>query len=148
MKVNHMSDVVKILIIAATTIITCVIVALGFLGLNTARQISNTAIGQMSELNSELKDSGIMQYNKEQVKGSEVINFIKKYLGDYETPDIAPVYVYVHTDKAENTYYNGDCLTNIRDFTNPAFIKPNALFLGDVDKNENGVVVGVRFMQQ
>lgn len=148
MKANHISDVTKILILAATTIITCIIVAIGLNAARTAKSLTDTVITQISDLNRELEDSDLKKYDNAYIDGSEVVNFIKRYLGDYSSPDSSDIYVYVKTNKSTNTYINGDYLDNIRDFTHNYYIKPTAIFFGEVVINKNGVILGVKFTQQ
>ena len=148
MRGNHISDVVKILILAASVIITCIIVAVGMHGVEVSKQLSNTAIAQVTDLNNELKDSGIKKYDGISVMGSEVINVMKKYLGDYEEDATGPLYVYVDTEDLKITYYNKAYFSDIIDFTDEHYIKPTATFLGEVIKNENDVIVGINFVQE
>ncbi len=148
MKNNHITDATKILLLAAATIITCIIVAIGISTLNTAKQLSSNAIRQISELNNEIKDSDIMRYDKAPVTGSEVMNCIKKYLGDYKAPEKAPIYIFVKTNQSEMNYTNGDSISCNRDFTHIYYIKPTAIFQAEVIKNTNKVIVGVKFNQQ
>lgn len=106
------------------------------------------ATAQMSELNQDIKNSGIMKYNGIEVYGSDVVNCIKENLGDYTESETAPIYVYVKTSSAINTYINGALLDSIRDFTKTCYIKPTSVFRGEVIRNINDVIVGVNFIQK
>jgi hypothetical protein len=77
-----------------------------------------------------------------------VVNFIKKYLGDYTAAEEAPLYVNVKTSASENTYTNETNIADIKNFTDTKYIKPTAVFEGKVIKNENKVIVGVSFVQK
>jgi len=147
MKTNNITDVTKILILAASTIITCLIVAIGMNMARDAKTLSNTATSQMSELNDDISNSDIKMYDGSYVTGSEVVNFIKKQLGDYAASQTAPIYVYVKT-VSENTYDNGNNIANIKNFSHNMYIKPTSSFLGKVVKNINNVIIGVNFIQQ
>ena len=148
MKTNNITDVMKILIFAATTMITCIIVAVGFGATKTAKYLSHNAMSQLTQLNEDLSDSDIKMYDKTNVTGSEVVNFIKKYLGDFKVGETAPIYVYIKTDKVEDGLINNVHISNIRDFSHSHYIKPTAKFYGEVDINLNGVISGVVFTQQ
>lgn len=148
MKINHITDVVKILIFAAAIIITCLIVALGFRAADTAKALSNSAITQMAEMNNDIKDSDIKKFDKNEVYGSDVMNFIKKYLGDYTSSEAAPIYVLVRTSLSENTYVNGEDIKNLKNFTHEKYIKPTALYHGEVIMNKNKIIIGVEFKQK
>lgn len=148
MKVCNISDSVKILIFASTVFITCILVALGYRAAETAADIGNHAVLQMSELSNEIKDSNLMKYHETEVTGSEVANCMKKYLGEYHESDSAAIYITVNTKTSENTYHNNIYLSDIKDFTNDRYIKPTALFQGKVIKNDNKVILGITFTQQ
>lgn len=148
MKTGNITEAVRLLIFAASVIITCILVFLGFRTADTAKEISNNAVGKMSELNKDIKDSDYTRYNDIEVKGSEVINFIKQHLGDYSDEQTAPIYVYVKTSVSENTYNNDSHLKDVKNFTNVRYIKPTAVFQGKVVENENKVIVGVSFYQK
>lgn len=148
MKIVYISDSVKILIFAAAVIITCMLVALGFRAANAAKMISNSAITQMEELDHDLKYSDIKKYDGTEVYGSDVLNFIKKKLGDYTTSEIAPIYVNVITSLSENTYTNSVYIDNLKNFAHDMYIKPTAVFKGNVIKNENNIIMGVTFTQK
>lgn len=143
-----MNESTKILILAASTIITCVLVSVGFISMRTAKNLNESATLQMANLIDALKDSDIKMFDNAEVYGSEIINFIKKELGDYKDGEAGPIYVYVQTSTKENTYYNGSQVANLQNFTHENYIKPTAIFVGQVDKNVNGVILGVRFVQK
>lgn len=145
---HRMNESTKILILAASTIITCVLVSVGFISMRTAKNLNESATLQMANLIDALKDSDIKMFDNAEVYGSEIINFIKKELGDYKDGEAGPIYVYVQTSTKENTYYNGSQVANLQNFTHENYIKPTAIFVGQVDKNVNGVILGVRFVQK
>ena len=149
MRVNNIEKATYILILAASTIITCVIVWIGFTAMNTGKELAFSANEQITKLNNDIKDSGITKFEKLEVQGSEVINFIKKYLGDYSEGETGEIYISVKTNNSENTYTNGAYIDYFYDFTNSEYyIKPTGLFRGEVIKNENEVILGVEFVQK
>lgn len=148
MKLAFVTDSVKILIFAATVIITCILVALGFQAASVARGIGNNAILQMAEINNDLQSSDIKRYDQAEIYGSDVVNCIKKHLGDYQSTDIAPIYIGVITSLSEQTYTNGGYIKDIKNFTNTRYVKPTAVFIGSVVKNENNVILGITFVQK
>lgn len=149
MRVNNIEKATYILILAASTIITCVIVWIGFTSMNTGKELAFTANEQIAKLNNDIKDSGITKFHQEEVQGSEVINFIKEYLGDYSEGEAGEIYIIVKTNDSENTYINETHINNFYDFTNKEYyIKPTGLFRGEVIKSENEVILGVKFVQK
>lgn len=149
MRVNNIEKATYILILAASTIITCVIVWIAFTAMDTGKELASSANEQMAKLNNDIKDNGIMRFDKEEVQGSEVINFIKEYLGDYLDGETGEIYITVKTKISEKTYTNGTHITKLYDFTKTDYyIKPTGLFVGEVIKNTNKVILGVKFVQK
>lgn len=148
MRTNNITDVVKILIFASAVMITCLIVTLGFQAAEAAKNASRTAIARMNEIDEEIKDSGIKVYEGNDIYGSDVVNCIKKLLGNYSQLETAPMYVIVKTASLENTYVNDEFISELRDFSSPLYIKPTGLFKGEIIKNQNKVNVGIKFTQQ
>ncbi|MDF2544373.1 MAG: putative rane protein [Herbinix sp.] len=148
MRTNNITDATKLLIFAAAILITCTIVTLGLNATTAAKDLGNVAVSQMTEINSELADRDLKMYDGLTVSGSEVVNVIKKQLGDYSSTETAPLYINVKTKSAENTYKNSSNLSNIRNFNHAMYIKPTATFLGKVVKDLNQTILGISFSQQ
>ncbi len=149
MRVNNIEKATYILILAASTIITCVIVWIGFTAMNTGKELAFSANEQIAKLNNDIKDSGITKFDKEEVQGSEIINFIKEYLGDYSEGETGEIYISVKTNNSEHKYMNGAYIDYFYDFTDTEYyIKPTGLFRGEVIINENKVILGVKFEQK
>lgn len=148
MKTNYITDATKIMILAASTLITCVLVALGLSTMRSARNLNDTAMAQIIELNNELKDSDMKRFNGIEVYGSEVVNLIRKELGDYDDGESAPIYIRIISSTSDYTYTNGSQIKNLQNFTHERYIKPTAVFIGNVDINENDVILGIRFTQK
>lgn len=147
MKICNINTALKLILFGVSVLITCVVVKVSLMATEEAKHLSSAAIGQMSDMNSDIADTGILKYNDE-IQGSDVVNCIKKYLGDYVSSQTAPVYVYVKTTLSENTYSNNTYITNIKNFTDARYIKPTALFTGQIIKNTNDVIIGIKFTQK
>lgn len=141
----------KALVIAAGVFITCVLLNIGFYFLRESKGIAIASGENLSEFAAELSESNITMYDGLELTGSDVVNFVKKQLGEYNSTETAPVYVYVKTVKdtvtLENTYYNGENIDNIQNFTHVMYIKPTGKFVGKVVRDENKVIIGVNFIQ-
>ncbi|HHV13694.1 MAG TPA: hypothetical protein GXX75_25845 [Clostridiales bacterium] len=148
MKTNQLSEATKVMLLAAAVLITCTIVWLGFQATGMAREISSSAMGQMREVADDIKDSGISKYDGLTVDGSEVVNCIRRNLGGYESTEAAPIYITVTTALSTNTYTNNAYIKDIKSFADTKYIRPLGRFLGDVIKNENGVIEGIVFVRQ
>ncbi len=149
-----MENSLKGLILAAGTIITCVVISLGFYISKEAQSTAAAGTSQIGKINSEFSESDKTIYDGSKVSGSEVINAVKKLNGQ-------EVGVYVVT-KSNSTYYgysfnedNGELKTqNNNTYTmalsasSAAYINPYAAFMGTIIRNQNGAITGIKFLQQ
>ncbi len=148
MKIGNIDVAYKLLILAATTIITCIVIGIGFIVANNAKSIGNTTIDKLNELNKELIESDIQMYDGLTITGSDVVNFTKKELSNYNTLEIAPYSIIITTSSRSTTHNNNSNLTKLNDFTNSMYCNPLKKFMGQVNKNENDVIISITFVQQ
>lgn len=148
MKTGNINTALRLLLFAVSVLITCIVVKTGLTAAEEAKRISYNAVNQMSELNHDLEDSGIMMFDDNEVYGSEVVNLIKKELGDYTLEETSPISISVRTVVSSNTYTNNSCITHVKDFTDISYIKPTAIFQGDIIKNSNDIIIGINFVQK
>lgn len=116
-------------------------------------KLADTILLGTETLVSEYSEYDISKYDSEYIKGSELTNFIKKNLGNYEMTEKAPIYVEVITKNSgstrSNIYKNKQHIDNIKNFSNMQYyIKPTAIFKGEVIRNANKVMLGVKFTQK
>jgi hypothetical protein len=143
-----MNTGLKMLLFGVGALITALFAVLLFMTAKEGRQVGFAATTQMSELNEDIMNSGIMKYDDLEVYGSDVVNCIKENLDEFTAAETAPIYVRVKTTSSDNTYTNGSVIDEIRDFTKQRYIKPTTVFRGDIIKNINDVIVGINFIQQ
>ena len=92
-----MENSLKGLLLAAGTIITCIIIGLGFYIAREARDTAANGAGQISRLNAEFNESDKVIYDGLKVSGSEVINVINKFKNE-------PISIQVTTKKGVAFY--------------------------------------------
>ncbi len=157
---ENMDNGLKGLLLAAGTIITCIIVSLGFYIAREARDTAASGAGTISQLNADFNDNDKIMYDGLSVSGSEVLNVIKKFSNE-------KVCIRVKTaalKENEYTYYgytgtaSGDTFelsdtkssendSDRKDKTKTKYINPNATFFGSVQKNSNNVITCITFIQ-
>lgn len=155
-----MENSLKGLLLAAGTIITCIVIGLGFYISREARDTASNGAGQISKLNAEFNESDKLMYDNITVSGSEVLNVINKYKND----DIG---IIVSTRKTPNTYYihtlstasidgqtvytlgakSSNNVKSAQDINNHLYINPNGQFMGEILRDNNNVVIGISFIQ-
>jgi hypothetical protein len=148
-----MENSLKGLILAAGTIITCVVITLAFYISREAKQTAVNGVQEINQLNQEMAESDKLVYDNATVTGSEVLNVVKKMAGN-------SVGIYVETNKTSTYYgYNFDLSTgalgkktenSISSATqsdNEAYINPYASFKGTVIRDENDMITGIKFVQ-
>jgi len=148
MKTGNIDVAYKLLILAATTIITCIVIGIGFIAANNAKSIGNTTIDKLNSLNKELMESDIEMYDGLIITGSDVVNYTKKELGNYNSLEVAPYSIIITTNSTTTTHNNNSNLSNLSDFTNSMYCNPMKKFKGKVNKNNNDVILNITFIQQ
>lgn len=116
---------------------------------NTADQI----IENSDEMCADYEEYDIARYDGEEIRGSQVINYIKKNLGDYTAEEIAPIYVRVVTkvsgSEYVNDYMNNEHIKEIKNISETDhYIKPTANFDAEVIRSGNKVILGICFTQR
>lgn len=134
-----MNNGLKALLIAASTIITCMIVSLGFRLANSAGQIGNRVNAEMEQYKTTLQERNITKYDNAVVYGADILNLIQM-----ELPTKADFFrVTAHTDNGSYVFTaKGDI-----DYARKVLVKTD-IFKGAVLRNANGVIEEVRFSLQ
>lgn len=148
-----MDNSLKGLILAAGTIITCIVIGLGFYIAREARDTAAGGAGQISKLNAEFNESDKVMYDALEVSGSEVVNVVNKFKND-------DVGIKVCTKKKTTYYVNylndddtsiiGSSSASIKDAqksSSSTFINPNAQFVGEILRDVNQTIIGIAFSQ-
>jgi hypothetical protein len=148
-----MDNSLKGLILAAGTIITCIVISLGFYISREARDTAASGAGQISKLNAEFNESDKVMYDGLNVSGSEVVNVINKFKnGDIaiqvNTKKCSTYYVNILDDK--QTVINGSSSASVKTAQNSlssVYINPNAQFQGSIIRDVNNTIIGIIFAQ-
>lgn len=148
--VMNMENSLKGLILAAGTIITCLVISLGFFIAKEAKISAMSGAGKISSLNSEFMESDKVIYDGTQISGSEVINAIHKFSDE-------KLSIIVETNKNSSTYnysFNNQkgelSLTNTYTATDPSaptYINPAGRFNSEVIRDINGSIIQLKFTQ-
>lgn len=148
-----MENSLKGLILAAGTVITCLVISLGFYLSKEAQSTASTGTSQIGKINSEFAENDKIMYDNVRVSGSEVINAIRKFEDEsigisVETNSGQTFYGYgfdfntgeitVMSDNHYDESVNKDADT---------YINPYAEFEGEVIRNANEVITGIAFTQ-
>ena len=148
-----MDNSLKGLILAAGTIITCVVISLGFFIAREAKDTASNGANQINKLNAEFVESDKVIYDGATVSCSEVINVIKKYKNE-------KLGILVKTNKSK-TYYgysfdenDGDIIGQVNsknvdptDSDSVNYVNPYVNFVGRIIRDKNEVITGIVFEQ-
>lgn len=120
---------------------------------NSTTDVAREVIKNTEDIADGIAEYSLMKYDGQEVKGSQVRNFIKEQLGDYDTGETAPIYVQVTTAVSgtayTNSYENKQYFDDMKSFASTRyFIKPEALFRGEVIRTDNKAIMGIQFVQQ
>jgi len=154
-----MDNGLKGLLLAAGTIITCIVVSLGFYIAREARDTAASGAGSISKLNAEFNDNDMTMYHGLSVSGSEVLNVIAKFSSEevcirVETIASGKAGKYAHygyglKEGNELGETNGcDDVEKAKENGNVNYINPTATFTGSVQRNSNNVITCITFVQK
>lgn len=149
-----MENSLKGLVLAAGTIITCIVIGLGFYIAREARDTASSGAGQINKLNAEFSDTSKTMYEGTEVSGSEVLNVIRKFQDE-------AVGIMVKTNKTSSYYiYQFDITSGelkgkttedykvAQNELSNSYINPNGRFEGGVVRDSNGTITGLTFVQK
>jgi len=151
---NKNNDLVPQIFLAVVGVILVgIIVNYVMNSVHSTRKLADNILLDTQTAALDYSENDIVKYDKEEVRGAEVVNFIKKHLGDYPSSDIAPIYVETitkaSTSNFTNKYTNNEYIDHIKNFSSiEYYIKPTALFTAEVIRTKNRVIVGVKFTQK
>ncbi len=148
-----MENSLKGLILAAGTIITCVVITLAFYISREAKQTASNGAQEINKLNTEFAESDKVIYDNAIVSGSEVVNAIRKMSGEkvgvaVETSASSkPVYYGYEFDISSGKLgEKGEGYVSSEEGSE-SYINPYASFKGTVVRDSNDVITGIRFVQ-
>jgi len=135
-----MNNGLKALLIAASTIITCIIVTLGFSLARQAREIGNNVTEDLERYKTVLAERNIVKYDGAVVLGGDVVNLIRVELAQSK-PE------YRITIQNSNTTWSFDTLKDYETAlsNDSSCIDLNGEYLGKVIRNKNDVISEIRF---
>ncbi|MGN1083780.1 MAG: hypothetical protein ACI4QX_02145 [Lachnospiraceae bacterium] len=139
-----MNHGLKALLIAASTLITCIIVSLGFRMAREAGALGNHVVEELYRYRSAVEERDFMKYDGAVVYGSDVVNLMKKELSD--TAD--GFKVTVKENKVSYSYEDRGTAERTEKAEHAEYIVPTSTYTGKVVRNENGVIVEVIFTRK
>lgn len=139
-----MNNGLKALLIAASTIITCIIISLGFMMAREAGAIGNSVVGEFYRYRRVVEERDLMKYDGAVVYGSDVVNLMKKELS--ETAD--GFVVTVKEKKTGYSYTDRSGAEKAEDIEHAEYIVPTSEYTGKVIRNENGVITEILFVKK
>ena len=124
-----------------------------------ATESAKAAQSEFSNTTTELKDQKYLIYDNTTVSGSQVLNALRKFENEAEDRTIA---LYVETGKNNGAgvwYYSQfasdevtesttDDLDLATDATDNNYINPTGMFQAGIERDNNGVIRAIRFVQQ
>lgn len=143
-----MADFRKIIYLAVSISITIIVVFSIMRASDTAQVISNFSISAISQMERDVLNWDLMQYDQKELMGSEVLNFVKRQLGEYEADKESDLYIRVVTIFGDYTYVNNESIPLMKDISSSHYINPMVKFQGMIEENTNDVIVGIKFTYQ
>lgn len=143
-----MDNINRFFIIAASLIITAGLIFFAFRMADVGTETAEHVMEEFVSLRDELQEGEILQYDATIVSGSDVVNFLRKYLPPHEENRISDITVTVVGREKRFTYRSYEDIKNITNFSHVSYVDPCATFYGTIKKNENGVIAEILFEQR
>lgn len=137
-----MNNGLKALLIAASTIITCMIVTLGFSLAKEAKQIGNQVTEELERYKTTLSERELMKYDGTEVFGADIVNLIKTELTHTKTEFMVSVIAAGETfsfSTAEEYEKRGRECARV--------LKLTERYRGSVIRNKNDVITELQFIK-
>lgn len=136
-----MNHGLKALLIAASTIITCVIVGLGFSMAREAKQIGNYVMQELHLYRVRIEEQDYTKYDGATVYGTDVVNLMTYVFSVKESG----VSITVNDNGSNRSYETAEDIEKAKDAGSVYYIAPAAEYSGAVKRNENDVIVEIVF---
>lgn len=154
MKINYLSEAVKILLFAASIIVVCVLCSIGFKTSKDWKSSAAAASEQLNTMESEYSNVDLSVYDGNTILGSELINLIKNTIEkkDYLSIVVWTLagsrtdYNYVFDDTAKRLFNDGTTRIETSK-AQSAYINQGAQFQGTAVKDENNNIICLYFEQ-
>jgi len=135
-----MTHGLKALLIAASTIITCIVVGLGFSMAREAKQLGNGVVEELHRYRVTIEERDVMKYDGAVVTGNDVRNLMRELLTKKD--DRIRIVV---ADTGTRFYETEEDIKRAKDKESVYYISPMCEYIGEVYRNENGVITEVIF---
>ncbi len=144
------NDIVAQIFLAVVGVILVGIIIYYTMGsVSSTTRLADNIITNSEKMAVDYDEYEIVKYDCEDIRGSEVVNFIKRQLGDFSATEEAPIYIEVISKASSATYTNNTYTEQIKNFSIiDRYIKPTAIFAGEVIRTGNDVIIGVKFSQR
>lgn len=139
-----MNHGLKALLLAASTIITCIIVGLGFRMAEEAKRLGNHVVEELYAYRIAIEEQDIMKYDGVTVYGTDVVNLMKAELPEKENG----FFVTVINGSYEYRYGEKSSMKKVQEPGEPEYLAPTAEYMGEVIRNENDVITEVIFRKK
>lgn len=138
----------RALLMAAAVMLSVLLISIMISQYNSAREVVNSSSDVMSRKAEEIRNSDIMQYDGLTVTGEDVINFMKKNLG--EDAEMYGQLTVTLKGVSGNilSYSDTESVSSLTDPENEKYIRPFSKWKCSVKKNKNGIITEVIFSKK
>ena len=154
-----MSHGLKLLLIAAGAIITCIVVVVGFQLTKSGKNDTNKATEEYSAMISGNDDIKMTIYEDMEVSGADVVTYIKDNAAAVVNERIVSINVLTKSNQSQNylsSEYKTKTVEDVKNKVNEYqkkenagnYINPTGSFDCLVLRNENGMITSVSFVQK
>lgn len=138
-----MTHGLKALLIAASTIITCIVVGLGFSMAREAKQLGNCVVEELHRYRVTIEERDVMKYDGATVYGNDIRNLMQEVL----MKKGGGVRIAIVSDAGTHFYETKEDVKRAKTKDSAYYISPMSEYTGEVYRNENGVITDLYFQK-
>lgn len=139
-----MNNGLKALLLAASTIITCIIVSLGFQMAREAKQLGNHVVEELQDYRRAVEEQDLTKYDGVTVYGADVVNLMKKELKTEENG----FRIVVMTGTKTVIYKTIEDVRKAQETEATEYIGPLEEYEGELRRDANEVIVELIFRRK
>lgn len=140
--------------IGAVSVLTVLALAsMVFFYMKEGQDVNSKASGKMTKLIAEMGESDLSMYDGVTVSGNEVVNAIKKFTNDeisvqvINKAGVQHNYIYSIVDDSKLDVRNTKSVQSAQVKGSANYINPTGQFKGELVRDKNDVLLGIRFTQ-
>lgn len=142
-----MTGALKFFYLAGTTIITCVLLSVGFNIFYKMESVSKSVLNDMSEERARMEEGKLTVFDNSLCQGYEVINLLNREFSGAPDGKECDMYIKIISGDKEVIHNGSRYLSDIRNPESECYIRPLSEYKGSIVRDKNNSIIGMEFRE-